>query len=166
MTILCDRIERVTNNFACESIVDDLTGWYNRRGFVNILETEIHRSRRYRKNLTLCLMGIDLEVSDEKMSFEIKDRNFRVIGQTLSNLIRKSDYLGRLDAETFALLMPQTSVPKAEPVCNRLQTLLLRKNLAADGIRMNVCMSIVDVDFMSKDTGTDILNSARKGLKQ
>jgi uncharacterized protein len=165
MTILCDRLERVTNNFACESIVDDLTGWYNQRGFENILETETHRSRRYQENLTLCLMRIDLEVSDEKMSFEIKDRNFRLIGQTLSSLIRKSDYLGRLDAETFALLMPQTSAAKAEPVCNRLRSLLLRKNLAADGIQMNVSMRIADVDFLSKETSTDILNRARKNLK-
>ena len=105
-----------------------LPGWYNRRGFINILETEIHRSRRYQEHLALCLMGIDLEVSDNRMSFEIKDRNFRLIGQTLSTLIRKSDYLGRLDAETFALLMPQTSAQKAEPVCNRLRNLLLKKN--------------------------------------
>ena len=164
MTILCDRIEAVTNNFACESIVDDLTGWYNRRGFMNILETEIHRSRRYKEHLTLCLMGIDLEVSDNRMSFEIKDRNFRLIGQTLSALIRKSDYLGRLDAETFALLMPQTSDQKAEPVCNRLRSLLLKKNLDADGIRMTVSMGIVEADFMSKDSSADILSVARKVL--
>ena len=166
MTILCDRIEAVTNNFACESIVDDLTGWYNRRGFINLLETEIHRSKRYQEPLTLCLMGIDLEVSDKRMSFEIKDRNFRLIGQTLSTLIRKSDYLGRLDAETFALLMPQTSGPKAEPVCNRLRNLLLGKNLDADGIRMTVGLSMIDVDYTSEDTGADILNAARKGLSK
>ena len=40
MSILCDRLESVTDTFACESIVDDLTGWYNRKGFINILETE------------------------------------------------------------------------------------------------------------------------------
>ena len=164
MTILCDRIEAVTNNFACESIVDDLTGWYNRRGFMNILETEIHRSRRYQEHLSLCLMGIELEVSDQKMSFEIKDRNFRLMGQTLSTLIRKSDYLGRLDAETFALLMPQTSGPKAEPVCHRLRNLLLGKSLDTDDIRIKVALSIVDVDYAATDTGADILNRARKGL--
>ena len=162
MTILCDRIEAVTNNFACESIVDDLTGWYNRRGFINILETEIHRSRRYQEHLALCLMGIDLEVSDKRMSFEIKDRNFRLIGQTLSTLIRKSDYLGRLDAETFALLMPQTSAPKAEPVCNRLRNLLLKKNLDTDGIRLDVVLSIVGFDHQSKETAVQMLERSRK----
>ncbi len=162
MTILCDRIEAVTNNFACESIVDDLTGWYNRRGFINVLETEIHRSRRYQEHLALCLMRIDLEVSDKRMSFEIKDRNFRLIGQTLSSLIRKSDYLGRLDAETFALLMPQTSTSKAEPVCNRLRNLLLEKKLDVDGIRLDVVLSIVEFDHQSKETAVQILERSRK----
>ena len=165
MTILCDRIEAVTNSFACESIVDDLTGWYNRRGFINILETEIHRSRRYQEHLALCLMGIDLEVSDKRMSFEIKDKNFRLIGQTLSTLIRKSDYLGRLDAETFALLMPQTSALKAEPVCNRLRDLLLKKKLDSDGIRLDVALGIVDFDHQSKETALQILTRSRKEMQ-
>jgi len=165
MSILCDRIETTTNNFACESIVDDLTGWYNRRGFINILETEIHRSRRYQEHLALCLMGINLEVSDKRMRFEIKDRNFRLIGQTLSTLIRKSDYLGRLDAETFALLMPQTSASKAEPVCNRLRNLLLGKKLDTDGIRLDVALGIVDFDHQSKETALQILNRSRKRIE-
>lgn len=162
MTILCDRIEAVTNNFACESIVDDLTGWYNRRGILNVLETEIHRSKRYQDHLSLCLMGINLEVADEKMSYEIKDRNFRLIGQTLSTLIRKSDYLGRLDVETFALLMPQTTAEEAEPVCHRLRNLLVAKRMDVDGIQMDVVLSIVDFDHLAKENATDLINRAKR----
>ena len=165
MTILCDRIEAVTNHLACESIVDDLTGWYNRRGFISTLETEIHRSRRYREHLALCLMGIDLEVSDQRKSFEIKDRNFRLIGQTLSTLIRKSDVLGRLDAETFALLLPQTSAQKAEPVCNRLRNLLMMKKLEDDGICLDVTLSIVELDHQSQETAVQMINRSRKHIE-
>jgi len=99
------------------------------------------------------------------MRFEIKDRNFRLIGQTLSTLIRKSDYLGRLDAETFALLMPQTSASKAEPVCNRLRNLLLGKKLDTDGIRLDVALGIVDFDHQSKETALQILNRSRKRIE-
>ncbi len=165
MTILCDRIEAVTNSYACESVVDDLTGWYNRRGFINILDTEIHRSKRYQEHLSLCLMGIDFEVADARMSFEIKDRNFRMIGQTLSNLIRKSDYLGRLDAETFALLMPQTSVQQAEPVCRRLRNLMMAKRIDVDGINLEVVLSIEEYDYLSKDTASQLLERSKKSIK-
>jgi len=110
-------------------------------------------------------MGIDLEVSDKKTSFEIKDRNFRLIGQTLSSLVRKCDYLGRLDAETFVLLMPQTTIPKAEPVCNRLRNLLLRKKLDTDGIRLDVVLSIVAFDHQSKESARQMLDRSRKYIE-
>lgn len=164
MTILCDRIEAVTDNFASESITDDLTGWYNMRGFINIMETEIHRSRRYEENLSLCLIGVKLEVADSQISYEIKDKNLRQLGRTLLRIIRKSDYLGRIDAETFALLMPQTSTQEAHPVCNRLCALLMGKTLDEDGIRIQVNQSIVGVDLESKELTDNIIRKARTGL--
>jgi diguanylate cyclase (GGDEF)-like protein len=164
MTILCNRIELLSNNFSCESIKDDLTGWYNRKGFTGVLETELNRARRYGKTLSLCLMGIDLEVADMKMSYEIKDRSLRMIGQTLSRLIRKCDSLGRLDAETFALLMPETSAAQAEPVCSRLRNLLLEKRMDVDGIRMKVVLSIVEMAHHADETAEEMLNRFEKNV--
>jgi GGDEF domain-containing protein len=99
------------------------------------------------------------------MSFEIKNRNFRLLGQTLSNIIRKSDHLGRLEAETFVLLMPQTSAAEAAPVCCRLQDLLMAKSIEADGLRMDVKLSIVDLDPASNDTADNILKVAQAAMK-
>jgi diguanylate cyclase (GGDEF)-like protein len=164
MSILCNRIESLTNNFTCESTKDDLTGWYNRRGFVGVLGTELNRARRYEEDISLCLMGIDLEVADLKMSYEIKDRNLRLIGQTLSKLIRKCDSLGRLDAETFALLMPETPTDQAEPVCNRLRNLLMEKRMDVDGIQMEVVLSIVELDHSSKEAADEMLDRVEKNF--
>ncbi|MBW2298247.1 MAG: MMPL family transporter, partial [Deltaproteobacteria bacterium] len=50
MRILCDRIERVTNDFTCRSVVDDLTGWCNRKGFHDFLDVEFHRVMRYEED--------------------------------------------------------------------------------------------------------------------
>ena len=166
MTILCDRIESVTNSYACESVVDDLTGWCNQRGFIEVLDTQVQRAKRYHEDLSLCLMGIKFEVADLKMSFEIKDRNFRMIGQTLSKLIRKSDYLGRLDVETFALLMPQTSAQQAEPVCQRLRSLLMAKRIDVDGIHLEVKLNIVELDHHSEETAEQFLDRPRNKITQ
>jgi diguanylate cyclase (GGDEF)-like protein len=164
MTILCNRIESLTNNFTGESIIDDLTGWYNRRGFVSVLETEMNRARRYEESLSLCLMGIDLEVANLKLSYEIKDRNLRMIGQTLSKLIRKCDSLGRLDAETFALLMPETPTDQAAPVCNRLRNLLMEKRMDVDGLQINVDLNIVAMDYASEKTAKEMLDRSEKNF--
>jgi len=122
----------------------------------------MNRARRYEKTISLCLMGIDLEVANLKMSYEIKDRNLRMIGQTLSKLIRKCDSMGRLDAETFALLMPETPTEQAAPVCNRLRSLLMEKRMDVDGIRMNVALNIVALDCQSEETAIEMLDRSEK----
>jgi len=166
MRILCDRIENVTNDFTCRSVVDDLTGWCNRKGFHDFLDVEFHRAVRYEENLALCLMGIDFEVVDQTMSYDIKDRNLRLLGQTLSKIIRKSDTLGRLDAGTFALLMPETSAEKARPVCNRLADILMEKRLDVDGIRLHVALGITEIDNGSDKAGVDLVARAETELNR
>lgn len=161
MTILCDRLEAANQCIAEGSIVDDITGWYNRKGFLKMVETETHRSRRYKEKLSLCLMGIGLEFSDPNLQYDIKERNFRSMGETLSCLIRKSDALGRLDDRTFALLMPQTSVQQAEPVCTRLRDLLLAKCLEIDGIKLTVDIGVAGFDCEADESAADLL--ARSG---
>ncbi|MBW2614275.1 MAG: diguanylate cyclase, partial [Deltaproteobacteria bacterium] len=164
MRILCDRIEKVTNDFTCRSVVDDLTGWCNRKGFHDFLDVEFHRVMRYEEDLALCLMGIDFEVDDKKMSYDIKDRNLRLLGQTLSKSIRKSDTLGRLDAETFALLMPETSVEKALPVCNRLADILTAKRLDVDGISIQVALGVAEILPGKDKSGQDLITRAQAEL--
>jgi len=166
MTILCDRLETATQCITEGSLVDDITGWYNRKGFLKILETEAHRSRRYKEDLSLCLMEIDIEFADSSMSYDIKDRNFRSLGETLSEIIRNSDTLGRLDDQTFALLMPQTPVREAGPACNRLKERLLAKRLETDGIKLSVTIGLAELDYEAEEYGADLLTHSTEALQR
>ena len=47
MNVVCDRLEKSTDRLTEVSRVDDLTGLVNKRGFVEILEREVHRAKRY-----------------------------------------------------------------------------------------------------------------------
>ena len=166
MRILCDRIERVTNDFTCRSVVDDLTGWCNRKGFEDFLDVEYHRSLRYGEDLSLCLMDIDFEVADRKMSYDIKDRSLRLMGEALSIIIRKSDTLGRLDAGTFALLMPATPLTRALPVCTRLSDILEEKHLDVEGIQIHVTLGIAAFEPGNDTSAMDLMERARKDLEK
>jgi diguanylate cyclase (GGDEF)-like protein len=164
MRILCDRIERVTNDFTCRSVIDDLTGWCNRKGFNDFLDVEFHRSLRYGEHLSVCLMDIDFEVADQEMSYDIKDRNLRLMGDALSHIVRKSDILGRLDAGTFALLMPATPLKKALPVCTRLANILMEKRLDVDGIRIHVTLGMSEFQPGQDRLAMDLMSRAQADL--
>ena len=109
-------------------------------------------------------MDIDFEVADQEMSYDIKDRNLRLMGEALSRIIRKSDTLGRLDAGTFSLLMPATPLNKALPVCTRLADILMEKRLDVDGIQIQVTLGMAEFLPGQDSSGMDLMARAQADL--
>lgn len=93
------------------SIVDDLTGLYNRRYFAERLEEEISRAARYKYNLACLMIDIDFFKN-------INDQHGHLIGdiilKDLSVIIRSSirvvDVAARFGGEEFVILLPQTDL--------------------------------------------------------
>ncbi len=59
MGILCDRVERLTTCLANESMVDDLTGLNNRKGFIRSLKQEANRAHRLQETLVMATIGVE-----------------------------------------------------------------------------------------------------------
>ncbi|NIQ88411.1 diguanylate cyclase, partial [Candidatus Bathyarchaeota archaeon] len=102
---MCDRLERSTDRLTEVSRVDDLTGLVNKRGFVEILEREVHRAKRYEANLSLCLMRMDVESANPELSYDERDRMIKYLAGILAEHVRKSDTLGRVDTHMFGLVL-------------------------------------------------------------
>ncbi|MBR9985425.1 MAG: MMPL family transporter [Desulfosarcina sp.] len=105
MGILCDRVERLTTCLANESLVDDLTGLNNRKGFVRALEQEVHRAHRLQETLVLAIIGVRFNHATGIPLHGIKNDVLRDIGDTLTATIRRCDMVGRVDTNTFATLI-------------------------------------------------------------
>ena len=151
ITILCDRLENVTHRLSESSLVDDLTDLCTRKGFLRILETETYRAQRFCDELSLCLIGIDFEITDQEPGFEARDRILRSFCETLTSYSRKSDIGGRIDAQTFGLLMPKTSKQEAQMICDRLKEKFSEKEFESDGLRLKVFLKIVDLEYDNAD---------------
>jgi len=124
MTILCDRVERVSHCLYEASVVDDLTGLCNQKSFLEFLEKETHRAHRYRSNLSICLIRLEDDAEPVVSCFDINSPVLKAMTGAISDQLRKSDTLGRLDSRTFALIMPQTPAPKAAKIRDRIESLL------------------------------------------
>ncbi|MCB2147812.1 MAG: MMPL family transporter [Deltaproteobacteria bacterium] len=106
MRILCDRVERLTTCLANESLVDDLTGLSNRKGFVRSLEQEANRAYRLGEKLAMAEIEINFAGTPDNRLNRIKDDVLREIGKTLSANIRRCDMVSRIDTDAFAVLIP------------------------------------------------------------
>jgi len=92
------------------ALVDELTGVYNRRGFLTAAEREWHRAARERH--AAMLVYIDLngfkQINDTHGHAE-GDRALRAVGDVLRAAFRGGDVVGRLGGDEFAILVAPTA---------------------------------------------------------
>jgi diguanylate cyclase (GGDEF)-like protein len=160
MALICDRLENLTECFSEIKVLDDSTGLFNRDNFLKILDSEISRSRRYRINLSLCFMRFDFAGAGPAPDNLEKERILRSLGEAFSMQIRKCDTLSRFDHQTFALLMPQTSMADAQLFCERLKRLFVERCKEFDGARVKLSVGLADFVNGTDKSASDMLARA------
>jgi diguanylate cyclase (GGDEF)-like protein len=159
-------LRRATERLRELSIRDELTGLYNRRFFLERLEWECDRARRYQRPFA-CLM-IDLngfkQVND-KLGHQAGDFVLKRVAQELSLALRQSDILARFGGDEFAIALPETTAAQAEAVADKLRSVHIdAPDGAARGVpsvTLSVGMSRLSPD---RDRASELLEEADRSL--
>ncbi|MCX5846935.1 MAG: PAS domain S-box protein [Deltaproteobacteria bacterium] len=87
---------------------DGLTGLPNRRLFSDRLNMALAHVRRYRKKLGVMILDLDkFKLINDKMGHPTGDRLLQLVGERLTNLLRKEDTIARIGGDEFMLLLPE-----------------------------------------------------------
>lgn len=102
---------------------DELTGLSNRRVFMQELNTEVSRARRY--NLAFSLLMIDIDhfkwVNDSH-GHPAGDAVLKSLAKILNGQVRQVDIAARYGGEEFAIILPETNIDGARIVGERIRT--------------------------------------------
>lgn len=101
---------------------DPLTGLYNRQGFNHFLARELKRTKRQGHPLSLCLIDLDsFKDYNEKKGEKAGDALLAQLADILLAQTRTEvDSLCRLQADTFALILPEASHDQALLIGRRI----------------------------------------------
>ncbi len=92
------------------SMVDELTGLLNRRGFVRELEKQLQTSTRNRSTSFLLFLDLnDFKKINDRFGHEIGDEALMETAKILQATFRGSDTIGRFGGDEFAVLAPQVT---------------------------------------------------------
>lgn len=104
------------------AITDDLTGLTNRRHFLERLDAEIERARRYEYPFSVAMIDIDhFKKINDAHGHAVGDRVLADMGSLLRKVARGSDLPARYGGEEFVILMPMTDADHALQACERLR---------------------------------------------
>ena len=104
------------------SLIDDLTGLYNRRGFSDLGEQYLKLARRTGRSATLIFLDVDrFKTINDTLGHHMGDRALLRIADILRQTFRRSDIIGRLGGDEFAVLAPESSGDPPEVLVHRVK---------------------------------------------
>lgn len=105
--------------------IDGLTGALNRAGFMALGQAEVDREARPGHLLALLMLDIDhFKAINDRFGHAGGDLALKHLVTLIGGRIRRSDLLGRLGGEEFAILLPAIPPEEAERMAERLVALI------------------------------------------
>jgi diguanylate cyclase (GGDEF)-like protein len=123
------------------ALTDELTGLYNRRGFMALAERQLKLGRRSGRGMLLFMMDLDhlKRINDSFGHFE-GDRALRHTAHALEETFRDSDVVARLGGDEFAVLAIEATGHSEATIKTRLFECL--KAINPDQSRYELSLSL------------------------
>ncbi|MEY9359624.1 diguanylate cyclase (GGDEF)-like protein [Bradyrhizobium yuanmingense] len=145
--------------------LDELTGSYNRRCIMRLLDTEIEKSRRASTRFAIALIDLDwFKRINDAYGHPIGDEVLRTFAITIFANIRPADSFGRYGGEEFLLLLPDTSGDVALRTLERLRGIVADLDWGAFSPSLRVTISAGVVTLRDVDTADTFLARADSAL--
>jgi len=126
--------QRVMGEVRSLSLVDELTGLYNRRGFLTLGEQQMKVAARLNKGVVLLFLDLDkMKEINDKLGHQQGDAALIEVANVLKSTFRESDVIARVGGDEFVVLAVKSSEDNIEVLVARLQDKLNASN--ADGGR-------------------------------
>ncbi|OIO39415.1 MAG: hypothetical protein AUJ72_00800 [Candidatus Omnitrophica bacterium CG1_02_46_14] len=112
------------------SLTDPLTGLYNRRGFVSLMDHQVDVAVRNKKKIVIIYADMDnLKVLNDSHGHEYGDRAIVKIADFLKDAFRRSDIVSRVGGDEFAIALTDSKEGEAESIRQRLIERIASYNL-------------------------------------
>jgi diguanylate cyclase (GGDEF)-like protein len=90
-------------------ITDPLTGCYNRRFFLEVINREVQRHRRYNTPLSVLFVDVDrFKMVNDTLGHEAGDAALKLVADFLRKNVREADFLFRWGGDEFLMLLTCT----------------------------------------------------------
>ncbi|WP_172799207.1 GGDEF domain-containing protein [Bacillus sp. FJAT-29814] len=144
------------------TIIDSLTGLYNRRYFDLYMEKAVPISER--SSLVLIMLDIDhFKRINDQFGHQCGDEALKHIAEIIRCNVRKSDGYVRFGGEEFAVILPNTDVGKGEKLAERIREVVEQSHFIYKDKQIRFTISIGIATYSGEET-EEFIEKADKAL--
>jgi two-component system, cell cycle response regulator len=182
--VLDDSLRRLAARISDVEVLastDQLTRLLSRPACLHFLATEIERTNRYERPLTVALIDIDhFKRINDTYGHAVGDQVLRHVASLLRTSIRGVDSLGRYGGEEFLLVMPETNLDGGLASAENLRRvvgrtpLVLETSTGATGIQVTISVGVaghegtpsLDIDRLLREADGALYDAKERGRDQ
>lgn len=114
--------KRMEEELRSQSVTDELTGIYNRRGLFTLAGQELRMANRMKRGIFLLYADLDgLKAVNDTFGHEEGDRAIVAFADILKTTYRESDIIARIGGDEFVVIPIGVSGDNVETIISRLQ---------------------------------------------
>jgi len=168
---LVGRLRRSMESIRQMAMTDNLTGVYNARAFLDFMQKEMERSRRYKRPISLMYLDLDnFKTINDTFGHQTGNSALEIVAGALKASVRLTDIVARLGGDEFAVLLPETAEEAARTIAIRAEVTMAQEMKANRWpLTFSVGVATCRKDFCTADelirTADDLMYRVKRSGK-
>ena len=157
-----DIVQETSEKLERLSVMDELTGLYNRRGFLNLAKQQISLKERNNNDLLLVFFDMDgLKKINDTLGHSFGDYAIVSLANLLRKAFRGTDIIARIGGDEFVILAAECSGDEYTKIRSRLDHSVDEFNASSDQkFQLSFSSGAVPFDPDSKFTIEQLMEKA------
>jgi len=137
------RLVKAQDALRWEATRDGLTGLWNRKAVLEILERELPRSERHGIPVGVIMADVDhFKAINDSCGHAVGDRALQIIASEIAAVVRPYDSVGRYGGEEFLVVAPDCGPHATWELAERIRAHIAKCNIDDAGASLKVSLSL------------------------
>ena len=161
-----ERVSRRTQQLRELAARDPLTGLYNRRHFNEVLTRRLAEARRYNTPLSCLMVDLDdFKDTNDTHGHQVGDELLILTALTISSQLRAADVAARFGGDEFVVLLPQTTLRRAQALGERIaEKLVDGVHEQLPHVKLTLSIGVSEQQEVDSDDPENLIQAADQAL--
>lgn len=161
-----EKVKKTNEILSAESVSDQLTGLYNRRGFITKSEYNLRSSCMSHLGCAILFADLDcLKIINDTFGHKEGDFAIKKVAEALVSNLRTTDIVGRIGGDEFVAFIMDIDQRQMDIICRRIESFTEDFNQKSDKpYNVGVSMGVYLFDIYDKESIDQLMSKADKIL--
>ena len=149
------------------TIVDELTGLYNRRGLHTLGNQQVELAKRHNDDIFIFYLDLDgMKAINDTLGHEFGDKALVETSNIMHKSFRTTDILSRLGGDEFVVVAVKAQHEFIPIIIQRVKDYVKKQNASNKKYQISISIGVSKIDLESKSPLDDAIHDADKKMYQ